>query len=446
MDQISKPVVAVVGRPNVGKSTLFNRLMQRPHSIVSDVAGTTRDRVIIETAWEGHNYVLVDTGGLTSSPDTELWQQVKEHIHSAIVEADVLIMVVDANVGVTTDDEDVSHTLRLIGKPTVLAVNKSDNDVRKASTVEFYALGHGEPIAISAYHNLGIDDLMSQVIAHFPNVTYPPEPKTDLKLAIVGRTNVGKSMLLNTLSGLNRSIVSETPGTTRDALDTVMTYDGRSFLMIDTAGIRRSGKIQPGIERYSVVRSIRAIDRADVVVLLMDASELLTSQDTHIASYILDAYKGIILTVNKWDLAPKLGLSQGNVTEIIKNKFKFVDYAPVCFTSGLNGSGINQLLSTIQEVYQHWTQMLPRYALTRTVMDAVADHLPTTSGRRSLRVYSVAQDQVAPPSFTFYVNRSDMVHFSYRRYLENSIREVYEFKGSPLRMRFKGRNEKWKTM
>ena len=442
MERSTKPLVAIVGRPNVGKSTLFNRLMGRPQAIVSDVAGTTRDRVITETEWASYPFILVDTGGLDPVPSTELWQQVKTHIEMAIAEADVIIMLVDVSVGVTADDRDVSHTLRLTGKPVVVAANKADNDQRQASAFEFYELGLGDPVPVSAYHNLGVDDLMARVISHFPAEPQFPEPEADLKLAIVGRTNVGKSMLLNAITGQERAIVSESPGTTRDPLDTLVTYNERSVLLIDTAGIRRSGRIQPGIERYSVLRAIRAIDRADVAVLVMDASELVAGQDTHIAGYILDAYKGIVLAVNKWDLAHNLGLKQEEAVSRIRDRFKFAYYAPICFTSALRGSGINHLLDTALEVYLQWTKGVPRYDLRRTVMDAVAEHPPVTSGRRSLKIFSVAQDQAAPPSFTFYVNRSDMVHFSYQRYLENSLRAAYEFKGSPLRMRFKGRGEK----
>ena len=439
---MAKPLVAIVGRPNVGKSTLFNRLVGRPTAIVSRVAGTTRDRVTTEAVWEDHPFILVDTGGLDLFPQTELWQKVKAQVEVAIDEADVIIMLADVGTGVTAADRDVADALRKAGKPVVVAATKADNEAREAAAVEFYELGLGEPNPISAYHNIGIDDLMTRVVQHFPAGPQHPEPDTDLKLAIVGRTNVGKSLLLNAITGQERAIVSEVPGTTRDALDTLVDYDERSVLLIDTAGIRRSGRIEPGIERYSVLRAIRALDRADVAVLVMDASELATSQDTHIASYILGAYKGIVLAVNKWDLVSELGLTKQEALRRINERFRFASYAPICFVSALKGSGIEGLLETTHEVYGHWTKGLPRYDLRRTVMNAVADHPPGTTGRSSLKIYSVAQDQTGPPSFTFYVNRSDMVHFSYQRYLENSLRKAYEFKGSPLRMRFKGRGEK----
>ena len=289
----------------------------------------------------------------------------------------------------------------------------------------------GDPIPVSAYHNIGIDDLMALVLAHFPSDLGLPELDADSKLAIVGRTNVGKSMLLNAICGQERAIVHEVPGTTRDALDTLVAHKGMSVLLIDTAGIRRSGRIEPGIERYSVLRSMRAIDRADVAVLVVDASELATSQDTHIASYILDAYKGIVLAVNKWDLAPDLGLTEQEAVRRLRDRFKFAPFAPVCFTSALRASGMDRLLDTAREVYVEWTKGVPRYDLRRTVMNAVAEHPPATSGKRALKIYGVAQDRTGPPSFTFYVNSSDMVHFSYQRYLENSLRAAYDFKGSP---------------
>jgi GTP-binding protein len=249
-------------------------------------------------------------------------------------------------------------------------------------------------------------------------------------------------MLLNAITGQQRAIVSDIPGTTRDALDTLLTLDDRSILLIDTAGIRRRGSIDPGIEKYSVLRSVRAIDRADVAVLMMDTMELATAQDAHIAKYILDAYKGIVLVVNKWDMASEAGLTKAEATRLVMERFKFVPYAPICFTSGLKKTGIQELLDTCEGVFQQWSKGVPRYDLRRTVMNAVAEHPPTTSGKGGLKIYSVAQDNTGPPSFVFYVNRSDLLHFSYQRYLENALRRAYEFKGSPLKMEFRGRRKK----
>ena len=441
MDQGTKPLVAIVGRPNVGKSTLFNRIAGKPTAIVSEVPGTTRDRVATEADWGDRPFILVDTGGLHFLPETELWPQIRAQADIAISEADIIIMVVDAHDGVTPTDWDVASELRRTKVPLLLAANKADNEMREADAVAFYELGLGDPLPISAYHNRGIDELMTQVITRFPADAPPPAPFVDLRLAIVGRTNVGKSMLLNAITGQDRAIVSDIPGTTRDAIDTQITYDGRTILLVDTAGIRRRGKIGPGIERYSALRAIRAIDRADVAVLVLDASEPATSQDTHIASYILDAYKGIVLAVNKWDLAGGLDLTKDEASRKIKERFKFAPYAPIRFVSALRDSGIVSLMQATQSVYNHWNKKVPRYDLRRTVLNAVASHPPTTSGRRSLKIYGVSQDRSSPPSFTFYVNRSDMVHFSYRRYLENRMREAYGFEGSPLKMRFKSRGE-----
>lgn len=436
---MAKPVVAIVGRPNVGKSTLFNRLVGRTVAIVSKQSGTTRDRVTLETQWAEHPFILVDTGGLELFPDTDLWRQVRAQVEVAIEDADIIIMVVDVTQGVTASDMDVADILRPSGKPVVLAVNKADTELKGEGAVEFHQMGLGYPHPISGYHNLGLDDMMAEVVGHFPAEPEFPEPEADVRLAIVGRPNVGKSMLLNALTGESRSIVSEVPGTTRDTIDTVIQHDGRDILLIDTAGIRRRGKIGTGIEKYSVIRSVRAIDRADVAILLMDAMEPATAQDTHIASYILDSYKGMVLCVNKWDLLEGKGVTRGEIEALLRSRFKFATYAPVCFTSALEGSGLELLLDTAVDVFGEWTKDVPRYELRRTIMGAVAENPPSGLRGRSLKIYSVAQEEVAPPSFTFFVNRADTVHFSYERYLENRLRQAYDFRGSPLKMRFRGR-------
>ncbi len=436
---MAKPVVAIVGRPNVGKSTLFNRLVGRSVAIVSKRSGTTRDRVTLETNWADHPFILVDTGGLEIFPDTDLWRQVRAQVEIAIEDADIIVMAVDVTQGVTASDMDVSDLLRLSGKPVVLGVNKVDTDAKAAGAYEFHELGLGYPHPISGYHNLGLDDMMAEVVQHFPPEPEFPEPDADIRLAIVGRPNVGKSMLLNALTGESRSIVSEVPGTTRDTIDTLIRHQGLDILLIDTAGIRRRGKIGTGVEKYSVIRSVRAIDRADVAILLMDAMEPATAQDTHVASYILDAYKGLVLGVNKWDLLSGSGVTKGEIEALLRDRFRFAAYAPVCFTSALEGSGLDELLDTAMDVFNEWNKDVPRYELRRTMMSAIAEHPPTGLRGRSLKIYSVAQDQVAPPSFTFFVNRSDTVHFSYERYLENRLRQAYDFRGSPLKMRFRGR-------
>mgnify|MGYP001392556217 FL=1 len=438
---MAKPVVAIVGRPNVGKSTMFNRLVGRSAAIVSRMAGTTRDRNTSETEWGEHLFILVDTGGLEIFPEDDMWRQVRAQIETAIEDADVIIMMVDVREGVTPDDVDVAQLLRPVDQPIILAANKADTATVGTTVSEFYELGLGDPHPISAYHNIGLDDMMAEVIKHFPDGTEFPEPEADLRVAIVGRPNVGKSQLLNIITGENRSIVSDVPGTTRDTIDTLIEVEDKTVLLIDTAGIRRRGKIGTGVEKYSVIRSVRAIDRADVAILLMDASEPATAQDSHIASYILDSYKGVVLAVNKWDLAGELNVNREDVMAVVADKFRFASYAPLRFISALTGQGVNQLLDTALAVHRQWTKSLPRYDLRRTVMNAVAEHPPVAQKGRSLRIYNVSQDQAGPPTFTFYVNHSDTLHFSYQRYLENRLREVYDFRGSPLKMQFRSRRE-----
>lgn len=457
MPTSTRPLVAIVGRPNVGKSTLFNRLVGRPISIVSDVAGTTRDRVSADTVWAERSFILVDTGGLAplskredddtrrNQPGTasaEIREQVRAQVDVAIADADVIVMVADVSTGVTLGDREVSQALRSSRKPVVVAVNKADNVDREQQVYEFYGMGLGDPVPISAYHNVGIDDLMARVIAAFPQSSEIPDPDADLTITLVGRTNAGKSMLLNALSGHERAIVSETPGTTRDSVDTLITYDSRRILIVDTAGLRRRGSIKPGVERYSSLRSIRAIDRADVAILVLDATELATAQDAHIASYILDMYKGVVFGVNKWDLSKQAGLNKDAAARKVRERFKFASFAPICFVSALRETGLDILMRTVQDVSDQWRKDLPRYHLRRTVLNAVAAHPPALSGRSAAKIYSVSQDSTAPPSFTFYVNRADMVHFGYQRYLENALRDAYGFAGSPLRMRFKRRGQK----
>ena len=434
----ANPTVAIVGRPNVGKSTLFNRITGQRRSIVSGESGTTRDRVLSETEWGGKPFLLVDTGGLDLFAETDLWNQVRGQIKYAIDESDVIIFLVDISDGITSADRDVVDLLRITGKPTLLVASKADNDERISRVSDLYELGLGNPIPISAYHNIGLENLMEQTLKHFPDESGFAEPEVDLRLAIVGRTNVGKSMLMNTITGENRAIVSEISGTTRDALDTVIKYEQREIQIIDTAGIRRRGNIQQGIEKYSVLRSVKAISRCDVAVLVLDASEVATGQDTHVANYILDAYKGMIIAINKWDLSKPMGLGKKEIETQVRDKFKFASYTPICFISALYGAGINELLNTTLRVQTEWSKGIPRPDLRRTILSAVAEHPPASQGRKELKIYSALQDGTMPPSFTFFVNHSDMIHFSYRRYLENRLRDEYTFEGSPLRFRFRG--------
>ena len=446
MENHAMPLVAIVGRPNVGKSTIFNRIIGDRQAIVSDIAGTTRDRLITETEWANKRFLLVDTGGLestdpTTSPAAQILDKVQSQVEVAIEDADVIIFATDADTGITPDDSEVAQKLRVSGNKVVLAVNKADNIQREADTSEFYKLGLGDPIPISAYHNHGVDDLMMSVVERLPSNDLNNQIESDVRLSIVGRANVGKSQLLNALTGDNRSIVSDIPGTTRDAIDSSIRHKDKSILLIDTAGIRRRGRIEPGIENYSVIRSIRAVERSEVSLLVLDATELATSQDSHVASYLLQAYRGIVIVVNKWDLSKDLGISKDDAKKIIRQRMKFIHFVPIQFTSALNKAGLDSMLNTVFKVHLQWNQELPRYDLRRTILNAVADHPPASNPRHGLKLYGVTQDRFGPPGFTFYVNRSDLVHFSYRRYLENILRKTYGFDGAPLKMRFKGRGE-----
>ena len=440
-----KPVVAIIGKPNSGKSTLFNRITGRQTAITSSVAGTTRDRLIQETVWSDHAFIVVDTGGLElfAPSGAEIWSKVKSQIDQAILDSDVILFLVDIAAGATTVDREIADMLRRIGKPIVLVASKADNEERLTYSSELYELGLGDPMPISAYHNQGIDELITSVIEHFNHIPQPPELVVDLRLAIIGRTNVGKSLLVNAITGGPRSIVSNIAGTTRDSIDAVVNVNRRDVQIVDTAGIRRRGDIKQGIEKFSVVRSIKAINRSQVTALTIDTSELSTNQDAHIASYVFNSKRGLVIIVNKWDLAGKFNLTKKLAVSNIRANFKFASHAPICFTSALNKSGINELLDTAFRVHSEWAKMIPRADINRTIMTAVSENPPPTNGRKILKIYSALQDESSPPSFTFYVNHTDMIHFSYRRYLENKIRQAHGFEGSPLRMRFRGRTRKW---
>lgn len=436
-----KLIVALVGRPNVGKSTLFNRLVGARVAIVADVAGTTRDRVNAETSWADRRFTLTDTGGIEAEPTPGLRVQVKEQAETAIREADVVVFLVDARDGLTADDLAVAEILRRSQKPVILVANKADNETRRQNTVEFYALGLGEPLPISAYHNIGVSDLMDQVIERLPPAP-PEEPEKEvMKLAIVGRPNVGKSRLLNTILGEERSIVSDVPGTTRDVIDTEFVFKGEPVVLLDTAGIRRAGSVEPGVERASVLRAMQAIERADVALLVLDASELGTAQDAHVVGYVLEAYRGLVLVVNKWDLAEKLDLDEEKATAIVRHRFRFVPWAPVVFVSALTGQGIDKLLAQAREVYQERTRRVSTSLMNTMLLRAAARHVPPPVKGRRLHIYYATQPAVSPPTFVFFVNDPELVHFSYKRFLENTIREAFGFAGTPLRLVFRARSE-----
>ena len=437
---LRKSIVAIVGRQNVGKSTLLNRLAGRRIAIVEDMPGTTRDRVVADVSWGENEFTLVDTGGLEIDPDTTVGQGVREQIKIAAAEADVIILLVDVRDGVTPSDLEVASMVRQTGKPVILVANKADNDRLETHAVDFYGLGLDDPMAVSALHGRGTAELLDKISTLLP-VSAPPEAEPEMmKVTIVGRPNVGKSMLLNALLGSERAIVDDTPGTTRDAIDTLLDFEGENVLLIDTAGIRRRGRLGTGIERYSVMRALRAIDRADVALLVLDATELPAAQDMHIAGYILQAARGIILVVNKWDLIP--AGNQAEWDRYIKDHFRFVAYAPILYTSALSGQGVAEVMPLAREVYQERLKRLPTAQVNSVVQQAVAGHSPPRKGHRQLKILHATQADVNPPTFVFFVNDAQLVHFSYRRYLENKLRQSFGFVGTPLNLVFKSRSEK----
>ncbi len=454
-----KPIVALVGRPNVGKSTLFNRLVGERQAIVEDLPGTTRDRLYGDAEWTGASFVIVDTGGIEpmrersgrsqslidplASASKGFVTEIRSQAELAIDEADVILFLVDAKEGLTAADEEVATLLRAADKPVILVANKADNAQRRLDALEFYALGLGEPYPISAYHGTGTGDLLDVVVQHLPKTTVEEEDETDaLHIAIVGRPNVGKSSLLNALLGQERAIVSDIAGTTRDAVDTELTWEGKKVILVDSAGIRRRGRIERGIEKYSVMRALRAIGRADVALLVLDATEGVTAQDAHIGGYILEEGRSLIIVVNKWDALEKDTHTMAEYNKALRQELKFLDYVPVLYLSALTRQRVNQVLPTALRVKEEREKRLPTGELNRLLQDAIAASPPKTfKGRRS-RFYYVTQAAVDPPTFVFFVNDPRAVHFTYLRYLENKIRERYPYEGTPIRLKLKGKDRK----
>ncbi len=451
----SYPMVALVGRPNVGKSTLFNRVVGERLAVVHNRPGTTRDRQQAEAEWRGVVFTLVDTGGIEaleevlrgeSEPLAEdsarFLQEIREQAEAAISVADVVILVVDVMAGLTSADEEVAHILRQSGKPVLIAANKGDNPSLRFDATDFYALGLGEVFPISALHGTGVGDLLDAVVEHLPHA--PPESDeedTSLKIAIVGRPNVGKSSLLNRLLGEPRVIVSPVPGTTRDAIDTQLTWHGEPITLIDTAGIRRRGKIDPTVERWSVLRALKAIKRANVVLLMIDATEGVTSQDTHVASYVLEEMKSVIIVVNKWDAVEKDSYTIYTFTDLVREAFKFLPYAPLMFISALTGQRASKLIPLAKQVWEERFHRLATSEVNRIVQDAVARQAPPTQSGKRLKIRYASQVAVDPPKFLFHVNNPELVHFSYERYLENQIRAAYPFTGTPILLSFRRSSE-----
>lgn len=437
---MNKPIVAIIGRQNVGKSTLLNRLAGKRISIVEDFPGTTRDRVFVDVEWNDRSFTLIDTGGLELGMDTEIDRGVKEQISLAMSEADAIVFMVNVQEGIMPADTEIANLVRRMKKPTLLVANKGDNDSLEAQASEFYQLGLGEPFVISAYHGRSTAELIEKIISMLPDVAQAPDETDLMKIAIVGKPNVGKSMLLNSILGKERVIVSDVAGTTRDAIDTRLDFMDKKVLLIDTAGIRKRGQVETGIEQYSVIRSMHAIDRCDVALLVLDATEMFSAQDTHIAGYIQQAVKGIVIIVNKWDLVK--GENQEAWAENTRKQFKFMAYAPVIFLSAKTGKGVNNVMETTYLVYKERIKEIPAVELRGVIRDALASHNMPRKGKMILSVSSVTQTAVNPPTFTFKVNNTKLIHFSFKRFLENKLRESFGFTGTPLRLDFRAGNEK----
>ena len=450
---MQKPIVALVGRPNVGKSALFNRLTGERLAVVDDVPGTTRDRLLGESEWNGKIFNIIDTGGIDpqhagagkkplSIGSADFIEQIRDQAEIAIQESDAVLFLTDADSGVTPADIEVAQILRRnqhvregrLYPPVLLVVNKADSAARRNQAVQFYELGMGDPYLISAIHGTGTGDLLDALVDTFPDID-EEEGEETVKIAIVGKPNAGKSSLLNILVGEERAIVSPIPGTTRDAIDTRIDFDGIPVTLIDTAGIRRRGKVEPGVEKYSVLRSFKAIERADVVLLVIDATTGISAQDTHIAGYILDAWKSAVVLVNKWDAVQKDSYTIETYTQDIRRELNFMDYVPLLFISAKTGQRIDRILPLALQVQEERLVRLSTSQLNQVLHKAQDNHAaPTSHSGKQLRIYYATQVRSDPPTFLLYVNDPKIAHFSYLRYLENQLREAYLYIGTPIRL------------
>jgi GTP-binding protein len=456
---MTRPVVALVGRPNVGKSTLFNRLADERLAVVDETPGTTRDRLVAETEWAGVVFDIVDTGGIDPSAmrsghqgeplsvgSADFISEIREQAEIAIREADAVLFLTDVESGITPADMEVAQILRSfqnmqdgqLWPPVLLVVNKAESENRRMQALQFYELGIGDPYPISALHGTGTGDLLDALVAAF-KTTGEEEEDESIKIAIVGKPNVGKSSLLNRLVGEERAIVSPISGTTRDAVDTRLDYEGYPLTLIDTAGIRRRGRIDPGVEKYSVIRSIRAIKRADVCILMVDATSGLTAQDAHIAGFILDSWKGVVVVVNKWDAITKDSYTMENYTRQIRQDLKFMDYVPLLFISAKTGKRVDQVLPMALRVQEERLIHLSTSQLNKILQRAQDIHPAPSHAGKQLKIYYGTQVRSDPPTFILYVNDPNLAHFSYVRFLENRIRESYSFMGTPIRILFRRR-------
>lgn len=440
---MGKPIVAIVGRPNVGKSTLFNIFANSRISIVEDTPGVTRDRLYADTEWLDNEFMMVDTGGIEIMNTDKIAVSIRQQAQIAIAEADVILFVCDARAGITHEDAEVAKMLRQSKKPIVLAINKADSPKQEMEIFEFYNLGIGEPIPVSAANHLGLGDLLDAVVEKFSETSAYGEDgnEDEIKVALIGRPNVGKSSIFNTLVGEERSIVSDVAGTTRDAIDTPVIREGQKFLFIDTAGMRRKARIDEPIEKYSIIRSLRAVDRSDVVLMVIDAIDGITEQDKKIAGYAHEAGKGIVLVVNKWDLYDKDNTSTLRYTENLRRELVFMQYAPVVFVSAMTKQRIHRLPEVIHYVAEQNAMRISTSVLNQVVEDAIAINPPPTEKGQRLKILYATQVKIKPPTFVIFVNEPEIMHFSYQRYLENKLREAFGFEGTPLQMIIRGKNE-----
>ena len=430
---MSKPIVAVVGRPNVGKSTLFNRLAGERISIVQDTPGVTRDRIYADVEWTGRKFTLIDTGGMEIGAEDVILKQILQQAEIAIETADVILFITDAKAGMTDDDKQVANMLRRTKKPVVLAVNKIDNVNRDSMNIyEFYELGIGDPIAISAGQALGLGDMLDEVISYFPENAEAEEEEEVIKVAIIGKPNVGKSSLINKILGEDRLIVSNIPGTTRDAIDTPIEIDGQKYVFIDTAGMRRKSKIKEEIERFSIIRAVTAVERCDVAILVIDANEGITDQDTKIAGIAHERGRAAIIAVNKWDAIEKNDKTMNKYLKDIGNELAYMPYAPKVFISALTGQRIARMLELIQTVHQNHSLRISTGVLNDVLIEATAMQQPPADKGRQLKLYYMTQVSIKPPTFVIFVNDRELFHFSYKRYIENQLREAFGFVGTPV--------------
>ncbi len=439
---MGRPIVTIVGRPNVGKSTLFNRIAGKRISITEDTPGVTRDRIYAECEWLDNYFTLIDTGGIELNTADTIFAQMRIQAEIAIDMADVVLFMVDGKEGVTAADTEVAQMLRKANKEIILVVNKMDRFVNEDNIYEFYNLGLGEPVPVSSSEALGIGDLLDEIISKFDETMNTDEEDESIKIAVIGKPNAGKSSVINRIIGEERVIVSNIPGTTRDAIDTKFESNGKKYTLIDTAGIRKKSKVSETVEKYSVLRAFTAVERADICILVIDADKGVTDQDIRIAGYSHDNNKGMVIVVNKWDLIEKDNSTFKEFTENIRQKLAYATYAPIMTVSALTGQRVNKILDVVDEVFGFRNLRISTGVLNDILTEAVLMNQPATVKGKRLKIYYGTQVAVNPPKFLIFVNDKEIVHFSYERYIENKIRESFEYKGTPIVIEFRNRSEK----